>query len=78
MLYVLGEGDTGTVSGLFFKPNENDGDLGTLDSLILLSVKVNSRSNQQGHSDCLLPNRVGRAIAAGPGPLNSAAMGPRR
>ena len=25
----------------------------------------------------ILPNKVGRAIAAGPGPLNSAAMGPR-
>ena len=24
----------------------------------------------------LLPNNVGRAMAAGPGPLNSAAMGP--
>ena len=34
---MFGEGDTGTVSGLFFKPNENDGDLGTLDSLMLLS-----------------------------------------
>ena len=77
---MFGEGDTGTVSGLFFKPNENDGDFGTLDSLMLLSEERGQIDNVENFVaiDILLPNKVGRAMAAGPGPLNSAAIGPRR
>ena len=32
VLYVLGDGDTGEVSGLFFSPKENAGDFGLFDS----------------------------------------------
>ena len=38
VLYVLGDGDTGEVSGLFFSPNENAGDFGLFDSRMLASV----------------------------------------
>ena len=37
VLYVLGEGATGTDSALFFNPNENDGDFSLFDSLIFAS-----------------------------------------
>ena len=37
VLYVLGDGDTGEVSALFFSPNENAGDFGLFDSRILAS-----------------------------------------
>ena len=37
VLYVLGDGDTGEVSGLFFSPNENAGDFGLFDSRMLAS-----------------------------------------
>ena len=37
VLYVLGDGDTGEVSALFFSPNENAGDFGLFDSLIFAS-----------------------------------------
>ena len=39
VLYVFGAGDTGLASGLFFKPNENAGDFGLLDSRIFASGK---------------------------------------
>ena len=37
VLYVLGDGDTGEVSGLFFSPNENAGDFGLFDSRMFAS-----------------------------------------
>ena len=37
VLYVLGDGDTGEVSALFFSPNENAGDFGLFDSRMLAS-----------------------------------------
>ena len=39
MLYVLGDGDTGEVSGLFFSPNENAGDFGLFDSRMFASER---------------------------------------
>ena len=39
VLYVLGEGDTGEVSGLFFSPNENAGDFGLFDSRMFASER---------------------------------------
>ena len=39
VLYVLGDGDTGEVSGLFFSPNENAGDFGLFDSRMFASER---------------------------------------
>ena len=37
-------------------------------------MKIRRHTNSEGD---LLPKRVGRVMAAGPGPANSAAIGPR-
>ena len=39
VLYVLGDGDTGEVSGLFFSPKENAGDFGLFDSRMFASER---------------------------------------
>ena len=62
VLYVLGAGDTGLASGLFFRPNENAGDLGLFDSRIFASGEEHYKrstlkmdfntSKQSGEGDC--------------------------
>ena len=63
--------------GLSFRPNENAGDLCLFDSLMLASEGGQRDQMLSHYNTHSLPNSVGRAMAAGPGPENSAAMGPR-
>ena len=62
---------------LSFSPKENAGDLCLFDSLMFASEGGLRDDCHLSTEKYLLPNRVGRAMAAGPGPENSAAMGPR-
>jgi hypothetical protein len=62
------------VKSLYVRPTRLE--YWTITYTIQLCSKVEEQSGDKVWY--LLPKREGRAMAAGPGPLNSAAMGPRR
>ena len=76
VLYAFGEGATGSTRGLNLPPKVYAGAFVFVDSLMFGSKKKKFIIFPEIIFYFSLPKRVGRVIAAGPGPANSAAIGP--